>query len=342
MANTILTGIRSNNNLHIGNYLGAIKPMVQLQKNLGKDDQLFMFVPDLHSFTTPIDHSQLYKSTIDTMRVFLASGIDPEHSNTYLYRQSHVPAHSQLTWILNCFTYFGEASRMTEFKDKSERLGSKAVTVGLFDYPVLMSADILLYGANYVPLGDDQKQHMELTRTLAERFNSKFGDIFVVPESWEKQLKFAEREISVRIRSLARPEKKMSKSVDDPKGTILLTDDPKEAAKKVSRAATDSDGDISFNYDKQPGISNLLVLAAELSDTPLHEVVKKWQGQSKYGELKAEVATLVESFLRNFQKAHKKHGIEEAEKALSHGEVFANEIAEETLGKVQRAVGIRT
>src|SRR5689334_22730947 len=220
----VLTGLRSNAEFHLGNYLGAILPMVELQKKHAGEYQLNMFIPDLHSFTTPIDHGKLYEQTHLNLKVFVAAGLDIDQPDTYIYRQSYIPAHSEMTWILDCFTGIGELSRMTEYKDKSTREGEDRVTAGLFNYPVLMAADILLYGAKYVPVGDDQRQHVEFTRDLAERINSKFGDVFVLPADNKAQMEFAGREEPVRVRSLRNPEKKMSKSVEDPAGTIMLSD----------------------------------------------------------------------------------------------------------------------
>lgn len=337
----ILTGLRANGELHLGNYLGGVLPMVRLQQSLTSDQQLNMFVADLHSFTTPIDHKSLYSNIIKNVRFYLAAGIDPAHVRTRLYRQSYVPAHAELAWILDCFTYFGEANRMTEFKDKSERLGHKAVSVGLFNYPVLMAADILLYGANYIPLGDDQKQHIEIARTIAERMNGKFGELFVVPEDWNKQLEFAKRDISVRIHSLTQPENKMSKSIDDPRGTIGLLDNPDEAAEKIMGATTDSVGAIHFDFNAQPGISNLLQLASLLQERSLDQVVSEWKGKSGYGELKAHVAKLVKVFLSQFQERFSHITEEQVEVILISGEKSANEIANATLFRVQQAIGLR-
>src|SRR3989344_5039685 len=218
----VLTGLRSNAEFHLGNYLGAILPMVELQKKHAGQYQLNMFIPDLHSFTMPIDHGKLYEQTPQNLKVFVAAGLDIDQPDTFIYRQSYIPAHSELTWILDCFTGFGEMSRMTEFKDKSQTVGADRITIGLFNYPVLMAADILLYGAKWVPVGEDQRQHVEFARDIAMRFNNKFGDIFVLPAANTEQLKFAQREKPVRIRSLRNPDKKMSKSVEDPAGTIML------------------------------------------------------------------------------------------------------------------------
>ncbi len=341
MPTRILTGLRANGELHLGNYLGALAPMVHLQKNLSEDQEFFLFVPDLHSFTTPIDHDTLYENAVRNVRLYVASGIDLKHERSLVYRQSFIPAHAELTWLLNCFTYFGEAQRMTEFKDKSEKLGNKEVSLGLFDYPVLMGADILLYHAKYVPLGDDQKQHIELIRTIAERMNSKFGNIFTVPADWDEQQKFSKRDVSIRIRSLANPEKKMSKSIDDPRGTINLLDDPSEAASKVMKAETDSDGVIKFDMESKPGISNLLQIGAILSEENIYEYAKKWHEQTQYGPLKTEVAERVKGFLTGFQERYEQTDPEQIEHLLGLNEAKATAIAEETLLRVQEAVGLR-
>jgi len=339
--NTILTGLRSNNDLHLGNYLGAILPMVNLQKSLWSEDQLFMFVPDLHSFTTPVDHDSLYENSLENVRVFMAAGIDSRNEQSILYRQSKVPAHSELQWILSCFTYFGEASRMSEFKDKTEKLGNKAVSVGLFNYPILMAADILLYDADYVPLGDDQKQHMELTRTLAQRFNERFGDIFNVPKPWKQQLEFSKREHSVRIKSLAHPENKMSKSIDDPRGTILLTDTPDEARKKIMSAQTDNEGSVKYDFDKQPGVANLIQIGALLEGKSVDEVASEWNGSNEYGKLKEYVAEVTGMFLEDFSQRLSQIELADAERVLERGEKQANMIAQKKLEEVQKAVGLR-
>ena len=215
----ILTGIRSNEEPTLGNYLGAFVPMVQLQQHYAGHYQLNMFVPDLHSFTTPIDHTTLYENTLTNLKYFIAAGLDITDEHTFLYRQSFIPAHSELTWILDCFTGFGEMSRMTQFKEKSAD-NNNNVTVGLFNYPVLMAADILLYKARWVPVGEDQFQHLEITRDIALRMNHKFGELFTVPEPTAKQTAFIQRDTGLRIRSLTNPEKKMSKSSTDQKSWL--------------------------------------------------------------------------------------------------------------------------
>jgi len=316
--------------------------MVDMQKKLEKDDKLYMFIPDLHSFTTPVDHSMLYQNSLDNVRMFVAAGLDPNDAQTALYRQSQISAHSELTVILLNFAYYGEAARMIEFKDKSEKLGNKAVSVGLMTYPVLMAADILLYDADLIPVGDDQKQHMELTRTLAQRMNSKFGDLFTVPKPWKEQLEFSGRDNSIRIMSLAHPDTKMSKSVDDPRGTISLMDDLDEAKKKVMSAETDSVGKINFDPEKQSGISNLLQILALLTDKSLEDVSKEWGGGENYGNLKTATAEAVVSFLRDFQSRFNDISPKTAESVLERGEDVASKVAEKKLLEVQKAVGLRS
>ena len=336
----VLTGLRSNSEFHLGNYLGAILPMVELQKKHAGQYQLNMFIPDLHSFTTPIEHGTLYEQTLENLKVFVAAGLDIEQLDTFIYRQSYIPAHSEMTWILDCFSYFGELSRMTEFKDKSGR--QENVSVGLFNYPVLMAADILLYGAKWVPVGEDQRQHVEFTRDLALRMNSKFGDnLFVVPEDNAKQMKFSGRAEPVRIRSLRNPERKMSKSVDDPAGTIVLIDKPEEAAQKVLSATTDSTGVINYDWEKQPGIANLLQILALLSEKPQIEVNDQWAGKSSYNDLKTTVADAVRVFLADLQG--KIAGVDDSamQQKLKIDEAAMSKVAKDTLQRVQEAVGLR-
>jgi tryptophanyl-tRNA synthetase len=338
----ILTGLRANSEFHIGNYLGAILPVVELQRRHAGEYQVNMFIPDLHSFTTPIDHTQLQRQIMENLKVFVAAGLDINSPDTHLYRQSYISAHSELTWILDCFTGFGELSRMTQFKDKSEGQKDDHVSVGLFNYPVLMAADVLLYGATWVPVGEDQRQHLELMRDLAIRLNNKFEqDLFVVPEEWSKQLEFAQRDNGIRIRSLRNPEKKMSKSVADPAGTIMITDDPEEAAKKVMSATTDSFGEIQFDFAERPGITNLLQMLALLTGTPQNEVNMHWVGKSSYGDLKSAVADAVRIFLTDFQAKRAAVSVESIIAKLEASEHMVSATAQATLLKVQQAVGLR-
>lgn len=339
MKEVILTGVRSNEEPTLGNYLGAFLPMVRLQREKAGEYQLNMFVPDLHSFTTPIDHENLYAQTIKNLKYFIASGLDIDNAHTFIYRQSYISAHSELAWILDCFTYVGEMSRMTQFKEKSS--GSDNVSVGLFNYPVLMAADILLYGARWVPVGDDQKQHLEIARDIAERMNNKFGELFTVPENWKAQLEFASLDDGIRIRSLSNPDKKMSKSISDPRGTILLNDDPADAAKKVMSATTDSVGTIHFDWDAQPGITNLLQILALLDGRDQAEVNSDWEGKTSYGDLKKAVAESVREFLGEFQARYNAVGEEALLAKLEASEESVKVTAEQTLHAVQQAVGLR-
>ncbi|HUD06874.1 MAG TPA: tryptophan--tRNA ligase [Candidatus Saccharimonadales bacterium] len=333
----ILTGLRSNDEFQLGNYLGGILPMVNLQKKYAGKAQINMFVPDLHSFTTPINHDALYKQTITNLKYFVAGGLDINGENTYFYRQSYIPAHSELAWILSCFTSMGELSRMTQYKDKAET----SPNVGLFNYPVLMAADILLYDAKYIPLGDDQKQHIEYTREIAQRLNKKFGEIFVVPAKWDEQVKFSGRSDSVRIRSLKNPDKKMSKSVSDPSGTIKLGDDPFEAAKKVLSATTDSFNKINYDWKKQPGVSNLLQILALLTNQSIDKLTADWANKSSYVELKGAVAEAVKQTLSDIQSKFDRVNETDLIKKLETDEIEISKIANKKLLKIQQAVGLR-
>jgi tryptophanyl-tRNA synthetase len=335
----ILTGLRANEELTLGNYLGAVLPMVDLQKRFAGRNQINMFVPDLHSFTTPINHDVLFDSAIRNLKYYMAAGLDIDDADTYIYRQSYIPAHSELTIILNNFTYFGEMARMTQFKEKSA--GEDNVSVGLFDYPVLMAADILLYGARWVPVGEDQTQHLEITRDIGLRMNHKFGDLFAVPEETAKQIEFMGLGSGVRIRSLSEPTRKMSKSVADPRGTILLSDNPAAAAKKVMSATTDSLAHIDFDFQKQPGISNLLQILALLSGQDQTTVNEKWRGQTTYGGLKQAVADAVRDFLTDFQTKYQAVDDAMLLKKLTDDEAAMNQVANQTLQRVQTAVGLR-
>jgi tryptophan--tRNA ligase len=337
----ILTGIRSNEEPTLGNYLGAFVPMVQLQQHYAGHYQLNMFVPDLHSFTTPIDHTTLYENTLTNLKYFIAAGLDITDEHTFLYRQSFIPAHSELTWILDCFTGFGEMSRMTQFKEKSADTNNN-VTVGLFNYPVLMAADILLYNARWVPVGEDQFQHLEITRDIALRMNHKFGELFTVPEPTAKQTAFIQRDTGLRIRSLTNPEKKMSKSSTDQKSKINLADTPAQARKKIMAATTDSLGVINFDWQRQPGITNLLQLLAILTNRPQAEVNAEWVGQTQYGPLKCAVAEAVATFLTDFQTRLADISDETLLATLERSERAMNEVASITLLRVQKAVGLRS
>ena len=338
---TILTGVRANEEPTIGNFLGAYISMINLAHEHANDSQINMFVPDLHSFTTPIDHSKLYDQVIKGVKYYIAAGLDVKNPNIHIYRQSHVPAHSELAWILDCFTYFGEASRMTQFKEKSEE-HADAITVGLFNYPILMAADILLYDAKYIPLGEDQFQHLELARDIAMRMNNKFNtELFTIPAPEKEQVKFMHLEKGLRIRSLVDPTKKMSKSSTNEKSKISLNDDPKVAAKKIMSATTDSEGIIRFDMINQPGISNLLTIEALLNNRDIQDVIADWAGQTSYGDLKRKVADTVEHFLADFQEKVASISDQQVEEVLSKGEQHANTVANNKLALVQKAVGLQ-
>lgn len=337
----ILTGLRANNDLHIGHVFGAMLPIIDVAKRHAGDYQVNMFIPDLHSFTTPIDHSKLQRQIMDNLKIFVAAGLSLDNPDVHIYRQSYVPAHSELTVILNNFTGMGEMERMTQFKDKSAKLGTDRVTVGLFDYPVLMACDILLYGAELVPVGDDQSQHLEITRDLAQRMNNQFGELFVVPKPVKEQHAFFGKDQGLRMKDLANPDKKMSKSDETGKGVIFLGDDPKLAAKKIMSATTDSVGSINFDPKNQPGMSNLLQLLALLEGKDLQVVVDAYRGQTQYGELKRAVAAATEAFLTDFQAKLAQVDESALQAKLEASEAKMNEIANATLQNVQKAVGLR-
>ena len=362
----ILTGLRANTDLHIGNYLGALLPMVDMAKQKAGDYQINLFVPDLHSLTTPVDHTKLYDQIINNLKVFVAAGLPLSHDDVYIYRQSYIPAHSELTWVLDCFTGFGEMNRMTQFKDKSQTIQKTDMTdylsitddtddrdfneftkdrktqrqdyisVGLFNYPVLMAADILLYSAAYVPVGDDQSQHLEFTRHVAERLNNRFGELFMIPKPVKEQHQFFGKDQGLRIRDLIDPAKKMSKSDETGRGVIFLTDTPEAARKKIMGATTDSLGEVQYDYKERPGISNLLDLLKLLGGNP-----NEFIGQNQYGPLKTAVANKVAEFLENFQTKVSQVDKDALMQKLEASEAAMNKTANKTLHRVQQAVGLR-
>ena len=334
---TILTGIRANSELTLGNYLGALLPMVRLANKHSGEMNVNIFVPDLHSIIAEID-GDLQKNILRTIKYYLAAGLEL-NENVHIYRQSYVPAHSELCWILNCVASMGEASRMTQLKEKSE--GRDSCNVGIFDYPVLMAADILLYSAEYVPIGEDQFQHIELTRNLATRFNNKYGEVFVVPVKTAEQVKFMGISDGVRIRDLLNPEKKMSKSTLAENSKIMLDDDPAKAGKKIMSATTDSLAKVKFDMFNQPGISNLLQIEALVTDTPLQDVIMTWAGETRYGELKKKVAEDVTRMLTDFQARLSRIRDENIYELFEDGEEYANHVASAKLLEAQKAVGLR-
>lgn len=332
----ILTGLRANTDLHLGNYLGALLPMVDMALQRAGDYQINLFVPDLHSFTTPIDHAKLQTQIMQNLKFFVAAGLPLDHEDVYLYRQSYVPAHSELTWILDCFTGMGEMQRMTQFKDRTAQLGADRVSVGLFNYPVLMAVDILLYGAEYVPVGEDQTQHLEFARDIAERLNKRFGDLFTIPKPVNEQHKFFGKDQGLRIRDLQNPAKKMSKSAESDRGIIFLTDTPETARKKIMSAETDSLNEVQYDYDKRPGVSNLLDILKLLGGNP-----EEFTGQNQYGPLKTAVADKVAAFLQDFQGKLAQVDSAAINHKLETSEQQMNKVANERLLKVQKAVGLR-
>lgn len=315
--------------------------MIDMANKHADDYRINLFVPDLHSFTTPIDHKQLFEQTRQNVRIYAAAGLNFSHENVFIYRQSYISAHSELTWILDCFTGFGEMSRMTQFKDKSLSLHEDRISVGLFNYPVLMAADILLYGATYVPVGDDQSQHLEFTRDIAERMNNQFGELFVVPVSVKKQHGFFGKDQGLRIRDLVEPRKKMSKSDETGKGVIFLSDSPDKARKKIMSATTDSYGRIAYNPAEQPGLANLMDLLALFNGRSLGDVCKEYVGQNQYGPLKQATADAICDFLTSFQQKLEAVDDETLFSKLEASEAAMQKEANKTLHKVQTAVGLR-
>lgn len=334
---TILTGIRVNSGMTLGNFLGALLPMVRLANEYSNEHHVNIFVPDLHTVIGEVD-GNLQKNLLLSLKYYLAAGLQIREK-VHIYRQSRVPAHSELCWLLNCVATMGELSRMTQYKEKGE--GKTSVNVGIFDYPVLMAGDILLYSANFVPVGEDQLQHLELTRDLAMRFNKRYGEVFVVPEKAEEQIKFMKQEVAVRIRDLVDPTKKMSKSAKSENSKIMLMDEPEVAAKKIRSATTDSMGKIQFDMFNQPGISNLLQIEALVTDRPLLEVVGLWSGQTQYGELKQKVAGSVKTMLSELQARVAGTKDSEVLELLAVGEEYANGVAGAKLEEVQMVMGLR-
>lgn len=324
----VLSGIQPTaDSYHLGNYLGALKQWIDLQDTY----EAFYFIPDLHAITVEQNPVELRERTVAGCAQLIALGIDPDKST--LFVQSHVPAHAELTWILQCLTGFGEASRMTQFKDKSAKQGQDRTSVGLFTYPMLMAADILLYSPQLVPVGEDQRQHLELTRNLAERFNAKYGKTFVVPDGFIP-------EGSAKIYDLQDPTSKMSKSGPNPKGIVNLLDDPKTSAKRIRSAVTDTDGVIAFDREAKPGVSNLLSIQSALTGTPIDKLVAGYEGQG-YGALKVDTADALEAFTTPLRARYDELMADrgELESILARGADRAREVAEPLLADVYAKVG---
>ncbi|MDQ1579377.1 MAG: tryptophanyl-tRNA synthetase [Microbacteriaceae bacterium] len=317
----------SADSLQIGNYIGALLQWKELQQS----HDAFFSVVDMHAITVAQDPAALREQTRRTAAQYIAAGIDPSAST--LYVQSHVPAHAELAWVLNTITGFGEAGRMTQFKDKSAKQGQDATSVGLFAYPVLMAADILLYDTTVVPVGDDQRQHVELTRDLANRFNSRFGETFVVPEA------IILKE-TARIYDLQNPTSKMSKSAESHAGVIWLLDEPKHTAKKIMRAVTDTDGVVAFDRENKPGISNLLTIFSVLGGRSVDALVDDYAGRG-YGDFKKDLAEVVVGAFGPIRERVLELLDDPAEldRLLAINADRASEVAEATLAKVYDRIG---
>lgn len=321
----MLSGIKPTGRLHLGNYIGAISQFVKYQDEY----EMYIFIANQHAITVPTDPKALRQNTKDLIALYLAAGLDPEKCTLFL--QSDVDAHVKLGWVFTCLTYMGELQRMTQYKDKTAK-GETGITDGLFTYPCLMAADILLYDTDYVPVGQDQKQHVELTRHLAERFNNRYSETFVVPQPLETK-------VGKKIFSLQDPTKKMSKSETDTKGTIDLLDDPAVARKKIMSAVTDSVGIIQYDPESQPGLANLLTIQSVLANEPIEDIVKRYEGKG-YGELKKEIGQTVYDFLTDLQAKYKK--IIESnviDQILEEGAKKASYVANKKIRKVYKKIG---
>lgn len=317
----------SSDSLHLGNYVGALTNWVKMQDEF----QATYCVVNQHAITTPFDPADLATRTRATAAQYIAAGIDPEKS--ILFVQSQVPAHAELGWLMQCITGFGEASRMTQFKDKAQRHGAEGTNVGLFTYPMLMAADILLYNAAAVPVGEDQRQHLELTRDLANRFNSRFGETFRVPEG------FIPKE-SAKVYDLQDPNSKMSKSAESDAGLLRIMDDAKVTKKKIMRAVTDADAEIRFDREAKPGVSNLLTIYSVLSGQTIASLETEFAGRG-YGDLKKELAEVVEATFTPIRERTNELLADPAEldRILDRGAERAGEIAEATLATVYERIG---
>ncbi|MCX5154680.1 tryptophan--tRNA ligase [Streptomyces sp. NPDC060334] len=323
-----LSGIQpTSGSFHLGNYLGAIRQYVALQET----HDAFYMVVDLHAITMPQDPKELRANTRLSAAQLLAAGLDPERCTLFI--QSHVPEHAQLGWVMNCITGFGEASRMTQFKDKSAKQGANNATVGLFTYPILQVADILLYQANAVPVGEDQRQHIELTRDLAERFNTRFGQTFTLPAA------HIVKEVA-KIYDLQDPAIKMSKSASSPKGLVNLLDEPKVTEKKIKSAVTDTEAEIRFDTEKKPGVSNLLTIYSTLTGETIPELETRYEGKG-YGALKTDLAGVMVDFVTPFKKRTQEYldDPETLDAVLAKGAEKARAVAAETLAQAYDRLG---
>ena len=324
----VFSGVQpTSDSLHLGNALGAVQQWAGLQDEF----DAYFCVVDLHSITLPQDPDTLRRRTLATAAQYLAMGVDPFRATIFV--QSHVPAHAELTWVLGCFTGFGQASRMTQFKDKSQKEGSDATTVGLFTYPVLMAADVLLYDTDLVPVGEDQRQHLELARDIAQRFNSRFPDTFVVPDVLIQKA-------TAKIYDLQDPTAKMSKSASSEAGLINLLDDPKVTAKKIRSAVTDSEREIRYDPEAKPGVSNLLTIQSAVTGTDVDKLVEGYAGRG-YGDLKKDTAEAVVEFVTPIKARVDEllADTTELEGVLAAGATRATEVSAKTLQRVYERLG---
>ncbi len=323
----IVSGIQPSGEITIGNYIGAIRQFIELQDEY----EMFIMIVDQHAITVPQDRTLLRKRIKDMAALYIACGLDPDKVNIFI--QSEVPAHSQLSWIMECHTYYGELNRMTQFKDKSANKALDSVSGALFTYPSLMAADILLYDSDFVPVGSDQKQHLELTRDLAIRFNNKYGEIFTVPTPYIPKS-------GARIMDLQNPNKKMSKSSDNDKSFITLLGDPKAAKNKIKSAVTDSDTIVMYDKESKPGISNLIDIYCSLKGVSIAEIEGKYAGLG-YKEFKEDLGNIVENFLVNIQnKFNLIRNSKELDEILDKGAENANIIANRKITKVYNKIGL--
>jgi len=322
---TIFSGIQPSGTLTLGNYLGAIQQFVELQE----DYNCYFCIVDEHAITVPQDRLELRNNIRSLAALYLASGLDPKKATLFI--QSEVSAHTQLGWMLQSISYVGELERMTQYKDKAE--GKDAVSSALFTYPALMASDILLYQADLVPVGDDQKQHLELTRNLAQRFNNRFNDIFTIPD-------IRVPKVGARIMSLQEPTKKMSKSDENAKGYISMLDTPKQMEKKIKSAVTDSEGVVKYDKENKPGVSNLLTIYSSCTGESIEAIEKKYEGKG-YGDFKQGVADAVINLLKPIQENYEKLiQSEELDTILDEGRDQATQIANKTLMKAKKAMGL--
>ena len=323
----ILSGIQATGTLHLGNYLGAINNWIKMQDEY----DCYYMIADLHSLTIRNNPEELRNNTLSIIALYVAAGLDPNKNKIFI--QSHIPAHPALSWVLNCYTYMGELNRMTQFKDKSAKHADN-INAGLFTYPVLMAADILAYNADLVPVGDDQRQHLEITRNIAERFNSIYGDTFKIPEAYIPK-------IGARIMGLQNPTKKMSKSAPDINDKILLTDEPDVIRKKVKKAVTDSEGVVRYDEENKPGISNLMSIYGILKEKSMQDIEQEFQGQN-YGTFKSAVAEAIVDRLAPIQEKHKAllANPTEIQKIYEAGDKKAIEKTNQLLQEVYKKVGL--